>query len=224
MHLQSKSKVMAFRQCPKRLWLSIHRPELSEESADAQVRFTVGFEVGDVARRLSDPKGSGMVLDARSAGYGAVFKKIRVAELAHLLSRMKRALAAIATRIMNLHPIARGYFNHPNQQSSWGIKSVLPAACSDLSYQSLEGIEDGRTAQKVFLEVLSPETSTNRKGKLRSQLTAAPWIPMPSYGYAGYFRAGHAEGIPTTNLCPLRLALSFSHSVFNFFPKASGLS
>lgn len=172
MRLLSKSKVMAFRQCSKRLWLSIHRPELSEESAGAQERFRVGFEVGDVARRLYDPKGTGMVLGARSAGHGAVFKKTRVAELAHLISRMKSALTAIATRIMNLHPIARGYFNHPNQQGSLGIKSVLLAACFDLSYQSLEGVEDGRTAQKVFLEVLSPETSTNRKGKLRSQLTA----------------------------------------------------
>ena len=75
MHLLSKSKVMAFRQCPKRLWLSTHRAELSEESAGAQDRFRVGFEVGEIARRLYDPEGSGAVLDPQNEGYDAAFER-----------------------------------------------------------------------------------------------------------------------------------------------------
>ena len=58
----SKSKLLAFRQCPKRLWLEIHHPELREDSAATQASFDVGHQVGEIARRLYDPKGVGTVI------------------------------------------------------------------------------------------------------------------------------------------------------------------
>jgi len=51
----SKSKLIAWRQCPKRLWLELHRPKLKDESG-AVLRFRAGHEVGEVARSLV-PKG-----------------------------------------------------------------------------------------------------------------------------------------------------------------------
>jgi hypothetical protein len=39
MRALSKSKLMAFRQCPKRLWLEVHHPELREDSAATQKEF-----------------------------------------------------------------------------------------------------------------------------------------------------------------------------------------
>ncbi|MDP1637588.1 MAG: hypothetical protein Q8L62_05840 [Candidatus Nitrotoga sp.] len=45
----SKSKLMALRQCPKRLWLEVHRPDLREDSAATQTSFQIGFQVGDIA-------------------------------------------------------------------------------------------------------------------------------------------------------------------------------
>ena len=53
----SKSKLLAFRQCPKRLWLEVHRPDLREDSSATQASFTVGHQVGDIARQVYDPKG-----------------------------------------------------------------------------------------------------------------------------------------------------------------------
>lgn len=47
----SKSKIIAHRQCPKRLWLQINRPELIHISAATQVRFDEGNKVGDIARQ-----------------------------------------------------------------------------------------------------------------------------------------------------------------------------
>ena len=38
----SKSKLLALRQCPKRMWLEIHRPDLREESAATQASFQIG--------------------------------------------------------------------------------------------------------------------------------------------------------------------------------------
>jgi hypothetical protein len=48
----SKSKVLAGWQCHKRLWLEIHAPERAEYSAATQRAFSIGHEVGDLARRL----------------------------------------------------------------------------------------------------------------------------------------------------------------------------
>lgn len=48
----SKSKILLHRQCPKRLWLHVHKPELAEEDPSAEARFRDGNKVGDIARKL----------------------------------------------------------------------------------------------------------------------------------------------------------------------------
>jgi len=48
----SKSKIAAFEQCPKRLWLSVHRPKLAIRDEGAEARFAVGHEVGAIACAL----------------------------------------------------------------------------------------------------------------------------------------------------------------------------
>ena len=46
----SKSRILAWRQCPKRLWLQIHRPDLADVSDATFARFSMGAGVGEVAR------------------------------------------------------------------------------------------------------------------------------------------------------------------------------
>jgi hypothetical protein len=48
----SKSRIAAGLQCGKRLWLTVHRPDLQTVTPDAQRRFAAGHDVGDVARGL----------------------------------------------------------------------------------------------------------------------------------------------------------------------------
>ena len=48
----SKSRIAAFEQCSKRLWLSVHRSELAQQDEGAEARFTVGHEVGAIACAL----------------------------------------------------------------------------------------------------------------------------------------------------------------------------
>lgn len=55
---------MAYRQCPKRLWLQIHRPELGEREAGLGFRLTAGVLVGEVARRVFDLAGQGVLVEA----------------------------------------------------------------------------------------------------------------------------------------------------------------
>ena len=78
-HTLSKSKIIAFRQCPKRLWLEVHKPELREDSAQTQARFQVGYQVGDLARSIYDPNGKGAVIDFKTEGFMGAFA--RTAEL-----------------------------------------------------------------------------------------------------------------------------------------------
>jgi hypothetical protein len=112
--------------------------------------------------------------------YNAAFEKTRLFELVQRLPRLKREILSIAQRIVDLHPIVRDHFYHPDQQGSWSIKSVLPAACPDLSYDDLEGIRDGSMAQDAFVEALSPETPAARKSKLGQQLTH--YCELDTYG------------------------------------------
>ncbi len=71
----SKSKLLALRQCRKRLWLEIHRPELRKDSAATHIGFQIGHQVGDIARRIYDPEGLGAVIDVQSEGFARAFER-----------------------------------------------------------------------------------------------------------------------------------------------------
>jgi hypothetical protein len=74
----SKSKLLAFRQCARRLWLEVHRPDLREDSATTQASFAVGHAVGEIARRLYDPNGKGVLIDVQADGIAAALARTQV--------------------------------------------------------------------------------------------------------------------------------------------------
>lgn len=67
----SKSRLLAFRQCQKRLWLDIHCPELRKDSSSTQASFSTGHQVGAMARQLYAPLGQGTVIDGQAQGIDA---------------------------------------------------------------------------------------------------------------------------------------------------------
>jgi hypothetical protein len=52
----SKSKLMSFEQCPKKLWLQVHRPQEARLDEATLTRFAAGHRVGELAR-LTEPDG-----------------------------------------------------------------------------------------------------------------------------------------------------------------------
>lgn len=69
-HGLSKSRITLFEQCPRRLWLSVHRPELAEVSANTRAAFAHGHQIGALACELlphgimvDDANGLGAALD-----------------------------------------------------------------------------------------------------------------------------------------------------------------
>lgn len=73
----SKSRIIAFRQCPKRLWLELHKPELSDDSA-SEVVFKIGYQVGDIARTIYDSEGTGVTIDIEALGHGEALARSAV--------------------------------------------------------------------------------------------------------------------------------------------------
>lgn len=67
----SKSKLMAYRQCPKRVWLEVHHPDLRVDTAASQKNFETGHQVGEIAQQLYDPAGLGTVIEPFAEGIDA---------------------------------------------------------------------------------------------------------------------------------------------------------
>jgi hypothetical protein len=57
----SKSKITMFEQCPRRLWLSVHRPDLAVQDETSAARFATSHEVGATACALLP---NGVMVDA----------------------------------------------------------------------------------------------------------------------------------------------------------------
>jgi Domain of unknown function(DUF2779) len=88
----SKSKILSYRQCHKRLWLEVHRPELREDSSSTQAIFKTGHQVGDLARTLYDPENKGTLIDFKTTGFTAAFEKT-----ANLITSMQPIFEAAFT-------------------------------------------------------------------------------------------------------------------------------
>ncbi len=104
--------------------------------------------------------------------YNAAFETTRIAELAGRFPDLRDRLLSLNERIVDLLPVAREHYYHPSQQGSWSIKKVLPAAVPDLSYDQLEGVQDGGMAMDAFLEAIHPATPAARKIEIQRQLLA----------------------------------------------------
>jgi len=104
--------------------------------------------------------------------YNSAFEATRIRELAERFPDLAEPLEEILERMVDLLPVARNRYYHPSQQGSWSIKAVLPAVVPDLSYDDLEGVCDGGTAQEVFCEAIQPSTANERKSEIEKQLLA----------------------------------------------------
>ena len=101
--------------------------------------------------------------------YNAPFERSRMQELADYFSYLGPALEAIIDRIVDLLPIAREHYYHPDMRGSWSIKDVLPTIAPDLAYDKLE-VANGGMAQDAFAEIMQPVTTPERRQQLRDAL------------------------------------------------------
>lgn len=69
----SKSRLVSMLQCPRRFWLEVFRPELRQDTAQTELKFRTGNQVGDLARQIFDPEGIGQLIDIKLEGYEQAF-------------------------------------------------------------------------------------------------------------------------------------------------------
>ena len=101
--------------------------------------------------------------------YNASFERSRMQELANYYPDLASALIAAIDRIVDLLPIAREYYYHPDMRGSWSIKAVLPTIAPDLAYNNLE-VANGGMAQEAFAEIMQADTLPERRQQLRKDL------------------------------------------------------
>ena len=104
--------------------------------------------------------------------YNIAFERKRLEELAARFPGLGKALTGIAERLVDLLPIAREFYYHPDQAGSWSIKAVLPAVAPDLDYEALGDVTDGGLAMTAFVEAIDAATPAARKAELEKALLA----------------------------------------------------
>ncbi len=98
------------------------------------------------------------------------FEETRIRELANALPHLSRDLHALLEgRVVDLLPLVRRYYYHPDFHGSFSLKSVLPALVPDFGYDDLE-ISDGAQASAAYAEIVSLNTTPDRRAFLRASL------------------------------------------------------
>jgi hypothetical protein len=133
-----------------------HRAFLADGSGDPRRAF---------ASTLIDALGSSGTIFV----YNAAFERGCMLRLAEVFPDLAPALRAATERIVDLLPIARDHYYHPEMRGSWSIKAVLPTIAPHLSYSDLM-VADGGMAQEAFMEILGEDTSGERRTRLREAL------------------------------------------------------
>jgi hypothetical protein len=91
--------------------------------------------------------------------------------LAAMFPDLAAPLLAIVARLVDLHPVTKANYYHPDMLGSWSIKSVLPTIAPDMDYSALDGIREGTEASTAYLEAIHPATDSGRKEELRRNLS-----------------------------------------------------
>lgn len=136
----SKSKILSFRQCEKRLWLEVHRPDLRQDSPQSLARMKQGDEVGALARTLYDPAGVGTLLDV-AQGIGRLLD-----QTTHLLTERRPIFEAGFTTdrmlvlVDILMPVGRTQWHAVEVKSSTSVKDYQQ---TDVAVQALTLREAG---------------------------------------------------------------------------------
>jgi hypothetical protein len=113
---------------------------------------------------ISTLEGAGPVLMYTSYERGVI------EGLAAMFPDLAAPLQAIVERLVDLHPVTRANYYHPDMLGSWSIKAVLPTIAPDMDYAALEGIREGTEASAAYLEAIHPQTAPERRDELRRNL------------------------------------------------------
>jgi len=120
-------------------------------------------------RRLAESLIRALGMDGPVLMYTA-YERRMIHGLMERFPDLEHPLAAIRDRLVDLAPLTRQYYYHPEMRGSWSLKAVLPAIAADMQYSELLGIQEGTAASEGYLEAIDPDTTADRKAELKEQL------------------------------------------------------
>ena len=101
--------------------------------------------------------------------YGA-FEKGRLNDLAGYCMDLADDIEKVIERLVNLLPLARLNYYHPDMMGSWSLKDVLPTVAPHLDYSDLGEVRDGMAAGVAFRQITHPETDAQHAKSLTHDL------------------------------------------------------
>ena len=101
--------------------------------------------------------------------YGS-FEKTVLNSLAARFPDVAGDLFRLTKRLVDLLPIVRRTYYHPDMLGSWSIKKVLPTVAPHLDYGSLGEVQDGTAAGTAYFRIINPETDANERQRLVREL------------------------------------------------------
>ena len=103
--------------------------------------------------------------------YGSYEKRV-LNDLIAWYPDLAEKLHKLTDRLVDLLPIVRKTYYHPDMHGSWSIKNVLPTVVPHLDYGSLGDVQDGSAAGTAYLQIINPETDiVGRQRLVRDLLT-----------------------------------------------------
>lgn len=93
-----------------------------------------------------------------------------IGRLIELCPHLSGPLHALLARLVDLHPIVKDHYYHPDMLGSWSIKAVLPTVAPQLDYAKLQGIAEGNAASAAYLDAIRPETEPQQKARIEREL------------------------------------------------------
>ena len=125
------------------------------------------------------------------------YENVVLSGLALRFPDLAPALQGIIERLVDLHPITRRNYYHPDMLGSWSLKKVLPTVAPDLSYDGLEHVSVGSEAEAAFQELLNAGTSAERRRELRRALLDYCRLDTLAMVRLAHALAGASAGAPT---------------------------
>ena len=98
--------------------------------------------------------------------YNASFERRVLELLARLSVTHATGLRALAARLVDLLPITKRAYYHPQMRGSWSLKAVIPTIAPDLAYGALGAVQEGEAAQLAFLELRRGRVQESRRATL----------------------------------------------------------
>jgi len=117
----SKSRITAFEQCPKKLWLSVHKREVAETQSQSELRFAAGHEAGTTACDLAP---GGVMIEAQPDLETALKQTTSLLRDGHRLPIYEATFVHDGVLIQAdiLEPCGRNAWRMAEVKSSTGVK------------------------------------------------------------------------------------------------------